>query len=92
VLFSVLSFDDTTKLSSRLTTISYGLAAAVWTRRRQENAQRFRRLKAGTVWINPYGLMDASACPLADTRVRFRTPRVWHAAIEHYTELKNRFG
>ena len=39
---------------------SYGLAAAVWTRDIKKAHALARRLKAGTVWINTYNLMDAA--------------------------------
>ena len=65
----------------------YGLAAAVWTRDIKKAHSVSRRLKAGTVWINTYGLMDA-ALPFGGYKSSGFGRELGAHAIEHYTELK----
>ena len=65
----------------------YGLAAAVWTADIKKAHMVSRRLKAGTVWINTYGLMDA-ALPfggLQEFGLRPRTGQARDGAL-HGTE------
>src|SRR5260370_27992402 len=59
-VLSVLTFDDVDEVIEQANSNPYGLAAAVWTRDVKKAHSVSRRLKAGTVWINTYGLMDAS--------------------------------
>ena len=66
----------------------YGLAAAVWTRDIKKAHALSRRLKAGTVWINTYGLMDA-ALPFGGYKQSGFGRELGMHAIEHYTELKS---
>jgi acyl-CoA reductase-like NAD-dependent aldehyde dehydrogenase len=47
-----------------------------------------RQLRAGTVWINTYGLMDASLPFGGHKKSGFGRELGMHA-IEHYTELKS---
>ena len=65
----------------------YGLAAAVWTRDLKKAHQMSPQLRAGTVWINTYGLMDA-ALPFGGYKSSGFGRELGHAAIEHYTEVK----
>ena len=59
-VLSVLTFDDIDEVIEQANNNPYGLAAAVWTKDVKKAHTVSRRLKAGTVWINTYGLMDAS--------------------------------
>ena len=65
----------------------YGLAAAVWTRDVKKAHSVSRQLRAGTVWINTYGLMDASL-PFGGYKSSGFGRELGVHAIEHYTELK----
>src|ERR1700746_1665275 len=56
-VLSVLTFDDIDEVIEQANNNSYGLAAAVWTRDVKKAHSVSRRLKAGTVWINTYGLL-----------------------------------
>jgi len=49
--------------------------------------QMSRRLKAGTVWINTYGVMDA-ALPFGGFKQSGFGRELGMHAVEHYTELK----
>ena len=86
-VLSVLSFDDVDEVVEQANNNPYGLAAAVWTRDVKKAHSVSRRLKAGTVWINTYGLMDA-ALPFGGYKSSGFGRELGAHAIEHYTELK----
>jgi acyl-CoA reductase-like NAD-dependent aldehyde dehydrogenase len=86
-VLSVLTFDDIDEVIERANSNPYGLAAAVWTRDVKKAHMVSRRLKAGTVWINTYGLMDA-ALPFGGYKSSGFGRELGAHAIEHYTELK----
>jgi aldehyde dehydrogenase (NAD+) len=86
-VLSVLTFDDIDEVIERANNNPYGLAAAVWTRDLKKAHMVSRRLKAGTVWINTYGLMDA-ALPFGGYKSSGFGRELGAHAIEHYTELK----
>jgi aldehyde dehydrogenase (NAD+) len=86
-VLSVLAFDDIDEVIEQANNNPYGLAAAVWTRDVKKAHSVSRRLKAGTVWINTYGLMDASL-PFGGYKSSGFGRELGAHAIEHYTELK----
>jgi aldehyde dehydrogenase (NAD+) len=86
-VLSILTFDDAEEAISQANSNPYGLAAAVWTRDLKKAHSVSRRLKAGTVWINTYGLMDASL-PFGGYKSSGFGRELGAHAIEHYTELK----
>ena len=86
-VLSVLTFDDIDEVIEQANNNPYGLAAAVWTRDVKKAHTVSRRLKAGTVWINTYGLMDASL-PFGGYKSSGFGRELGAHAIEHYTELK----
>ena len=86
-VLSVLTFDDIDEVIERANSNPYGLAAAVWTRDLKKAHTVSRRLRAGTVWINTYGLMDA-ALPFGGYKSSGFGRELGAHAIEHYTELK----
>jgi aldehyde dehydrogenase (NAD+) len=47
-----------------------------------------KRLRAGTVWVNTYGLMDA-ALPFGGYKQSGFGRELGAQAVEHYTELKS---
>jgi len=86
-VLSVLTFDDIDEVIAQANDNPYGLAAAVWTRDVKKAHSVSRRLKAGTVWINTYGLMDASL-PFGGYKSSGFGRELGSHAIEHYTEMK----
>src|SRR6202162_1317637 len=86
-VLSVLTFDDVDEVIEQANNNLYGLAAAVWTHDIKKAHSVSRRLKAGTVWINTYGLMDASL-PFGGYKSSGFGRELGAHAIEHYTELK----
>jgi aldehyde dehydrogenase (NAD+) len=86
-VLATLSFDDIDQVIQQANNNPYGLASAVWTRDVKKAHMVSRQLKAGTVWINTYGLMDASLGFGGYKSSGFGRELGMHA-IEHYTELK----
>jgi acyl-CoA reductase-like NAD-dependent aldehyde dehydrogenase len=86
-VLAALSFDDVDQVIEQANNNPYGLASAVWTRDVKKAHSVSRRLKAGTVWINTYGLMDAALAFGGYKSSGFGRELGMHA-IEHYTELK----
>jgi aldehyde dehydrogenase (NAD+) len=86
-VLATLSFDDIDQVIELANRNQYGLAAAVWTRDIKKAHSVSRQLKAGTVWINTYGLMDA-ALPFGGYKSSGFGRELGMHAIEHYTELK----
>ena len=83
----LLTFDDVDEVIEQANHNPYGLAAAVWTRDVKKAHTVSRRLKAGTVWINTYGLMDASL-PFGGYKSSGFGRELGARALEHYTETK----
>ena len=86
-VLATLSFDDIDQVSELANKNIYGLAAAIWTNDIRKAHQLSRKLKAGTVWINTYGVMDA-ALPFGGYKQSGFGRELGMHAIEHYTELK----
>jgi aldehyde dehydrogenase (NAD+) len=86
-VLATLSFDDVDQVVELANRSPYGLAAAVWTKDIKKAHQVSRRLRAGTVWINTYGLMDASL-PFGGYKSSGFGRELGQAAWEHYTEIK----
>ena len=86
-VLATLSFDDVDQVIAQANQNPYGLAAAVWTRDVKKAHSVSRQLKASTVWINTYGLMDASL-PFGGYKQSGFGRELGMHAIEHYTELK----
>lgn len=67
---------------------NYGLAAAVWTRDISRAHTIARRLKAGTVWINCYGIIDAIS-PFGGYKQSGFGRELGKHSIELYTQIKS---
>jgi aldehyde dehydrogenase (NAD+) len=86
-VLATLSFNEMEEAIALANQTPYGLAAAVWTRDVKKAHNVSRQLRAGTVWINTYGLMDASL-PFGGFKQSGFGRELGIHALEHYTELK----
>ncbi|MBZ5720069.1 MAG: aldehyde dehydrogenase family protein [Acidobacteriia bacterium] len=86
-VLATLAFDDVDQVVEQANRNPYGLAAALWTRDLKKAHIVSRQLKAGTVWINTYGLMDASL-PFGGYKSSGFGRELGMNALEHYTEVK----
>ena len=80
-------FTKPEELISRANQTQYGLAAGVWTRDISKAHRIAAALKAGTVWINCYNILD-SALPFGGYKQSGWGREMGHAVLEHYTETK----
>jgi aldehyde dehydrogenase (NAD+) len=87
-VLATLSFDDMEQVAALANANPYGLAAAIWTNDIKKAHALTRRLRAGTVWINTYGLMDA-ALPFGGYKQSGFGRDLGAEAMEHYTEVKS---
>jgi aldehyde dehydrogenase (NAD+) len=86
-VLATLAFDDVDQVIAQANDNPYGLASAVWTRDLKRAHLVSRQLKAGTVWINTYGLMDA-ALGFGGYKSSGYGRELGIHALEHYTEMK----
>jgi acyl-CoA reductase-like NAD-dependent aldehyde dehydrogenase len=87
-VLATLSFDDLDQVAALANQTTYGLAAAIWTRDIRKAHLLSRRLRAGTVWINTYGPMDA-ALPFGGYKQSGIGRELGAAALDQYTEVKS---
>jgi len=86
-VLATLTFDDMDQVAELANQNPYGLAAAIWTKDIKRAHALSRRLRAGTVWINTYGLMDA-ALPFGGYKQSGFGRDLGAQALESYTEVK----
>jgi aldehyde dehydrogenase (NAD+) len=84
---SILPFDGVDEVVDRANRTNYGLAAAVWTKDIDKAHLYARRVKAGTVWVNCYHVVDTTT-PFGGFKMSGQGRENGEAALEHYTELK----
>jgi aldehyde dehydrogenase (NAD+) len=84
---SVLPFKKVDEVIQRANDTSYGLAAAIWTKDLDKAHLFARRVKAGTVWVNCYHVVDTTT-PFGGFKMSGQGRENGEAALEHYTELK----
>jgi aldehyde dehydrogenase (NAD+) len=84
---AVLPFRSLDEVIDRANRTNYGLAAAVWTRDIDKAHTFAREVKAGTVWVNCYHVVDATT-PFGGFKMSGHGRENGEAALEHYTELK----
>ena len=67
---------------------NYGLAGGIWTRDISKAHRTAHRLRAGTVWINCYGVFDA-AMPFGGYKESGWGRGMGHNALDNYLETKS---
>ena len=86
-VLATLPFDDVDQVAEFANANPYGLAAGIWTRDVKKAHGLAKRLRAGTVWINTYGPMDA-ALPFGGYKQSGFGRELGAAALDSYTEVK----
>jgi aldehyde dehydrogenase (NAD+) len=84
---AVLPFRELGEVIDRANRTHYGLAAAVWTRDIDKAHTFARAVKAGTVWVNCYHVVDDTT-PFGGFKMSGHGRENGAAALEHYTEIK----
>ncbi|MDE2505921.1 MAG: aldehyde dehydrogenase family protein [Planctomycetota bacterium] len=84
---SVLPFSSIDEVVTRANATNYGLAAAVWTKDIDKAHLFAKHVKAGTVWVNCYHVVDATT-PFGGFKMSGQGRENGEAALEHYTETK----
>jgi aldehyde dehydrogenase (NAD+) len=84
---SVLPFSNYDEMIGRANNTYYGLAAGIWTKDLDKAHRYARDVKAGTVWVNCYHVVDTTT-PFGGFKQSGQGRENGESALEHYTELK----
>jgi phenylacetaldehyde dehydrogenase len=84
---TAIPFRDPSEIIDSANDTQYGLAAAVWTRDFSTAHRVAAKLRAGTVWINCYNVLDP-AMPFGGYKQSGWGREMGHQALELYTETK----
>jgi phenylacetaldehyde dehydrogenase len=83
-----MPYKDIDDLIEKSNDSEFGLAASVWSQNVSRVLDIVPRLKAGTVWVNTHGVLDANM-PFGGLKQSGVGREHGRAAIEHYTETKS---
>jgi aldehyde dehydrogenase (NAD+) len=84
---SVLPFESMDEMIARANSTYYGLAAGVWTQDINKAHTYAKKVKAGTVWVNCYHVVDTTT-PFGGFKMSGQGRENGEAVLEHYTETK----
>ncbi|WP_286884888.1 aldehyde dehydrogenase family protein [Aneurinibacillus sp. UBA3580] len=87
-VLAAMPFDDLEDVIERANRTTYGLAAGVWTENVAKAHKLADRIKAGTVWVNCYNVLDA-ASPFGGYKQSGIGREMGSYALELYTEVKS---
>ncbi len=86
-VMSVIPFKDIAEVVTRANRTDYGLAAAVWTRDIKKAHAVANSLRAGTVWVNCYNVLDTRA-PFGGFKQSGIGRELGEYGLQEYTEVK----
>ena len=86
-VLSLLRFSDIKDVADRANRTFYGLAAGVWTRDVSKAHCLANKIRAGTIWVNCYNVLDPGA-PFGGFKMSGMGRELGLAGLEAYTELK----
>jgi aldehyde dehydrogenase (NAD+) len=84
---SVLPFKSMDEVIDRANRTNYGLAAAIFTKNIDKAHTYAKAVKAGTVWVNCYHIVDTTT-PFGGFKMSGQGRENGEDALEHYTETK----
>ena len=86
-VLSMLRFANLEEVARRANGTFYGLAAGVWTRDVKKAHYLASKIRAGTIWINCYDVLDPGA-PFGGFKMSGTGRELGKPGVEAYTELK----
>ena len=86
-VMSVIPFKDVDEVVERANRTSYGLAAGVWTRDIKKAHAVANAVRAGTVWVNCYHVLDTRA-PFGGFKQSGIGRELGEYGLQEYTEVK----
>ncbi|MGY4691457.1 aldehyde dehydrogenase family protein [Salibacterium sp. K-3] len=87
-VISVIRFKDEEDAVKKANDTIYGLASGMWTTNVKRAHRMARKLKAGTVYVNTFSMLD-SAAPFGGTKQSGFGRELGMQAIDMYTETKH---
>ena len=86
-VMSIIAFKDMDEVISRANRTTYGLAAGVWTRDIKKAHAVANGVRAGTVWVNCYHVLDTRA-PFGGFKQSGMGRELGEYGLQQYTEVK----
>ena len=86
-VMSVIPFKSLDEVVTRANRTTYGLAAAVWTRDIKKALAISNSVRAGTVWVNCYNVLDSRA-PFGGFKQSGIGRELGEYGLQQYTEVK----
>ena len=87
-VMSILPFDGVDEVIARANATHYGLAGAVWTRDMKRALQVANGLRAGTVWVNCYNVIDIRS-PFGGFKQSGIGRELGEYGLQQYTQVKS---
>ncbi len=86
-VMSVIPFNDLGEVIARANRTKYGLAAAVWTRDIKKALAVANGVRAGTIWVNCYNVLDTRA-PFGGFKQSGIGRELGEYGLQQYTQVK----